>query len=62
MSHFNPGGPRVNFFIAMKRIRLEVIFKLIQIKIIVRIQIIVNALRQLGEKVKLEPLDANYNL
>ena len=46
----------------MKRTRPEVIFKLIQIKIIVRIQIIVNALKQLGKEVKLEPLDVTYNL
>ena len=42
---------------AMRRTRPQVVFKQIKITIIVRIQIVVNALRQLEDAVKLEPLD-----
>ena len=57
LSHFRPVGPKANFFMAMRRTRPEVGFQQIKITIIVRIQIVVNALRQLDDAVKLEPLD-----
>ena len=62
LSHFKPLGRRANFFMAMRRTRPQVVFKPIQITIIVRIQIVVNTLRQLEEEVKLEPLDVTCNL
>ena len=57
LSHFKPKGPKANFFMAMRRTRPQVVFKQIKITIIVRIQIVMNALRQLEDAVKLEPLD-----
>ena len=46
----------------MRRTSPEVIFKPIQIKIIVRIQVVVNDLRQLGEKFKLESFYVTWKL
>ena len=47
---------------AMRRTRPQVVFKQIKITIIVRIQIVMNTLRQLEDAVKLEPLDVTCNL